>query len=325
EPTSSDDKIWAAIVTVLTAIMLVVGRYTLIQNFATFMVVAFSIVTVINLFLLQANETLGVTGQELTDGLKFKLPPETPTRSTKAAVDTALKTLGIIGVGASELVAYPYWCLEKGYAGFTGPREQTKEWADRARGWLRVLQWDAWCSAGIYTFATIAFYLVGAATLGRFNLIAEGTEMVRTLAVMYEPVFGSYAPTLFLFGAIAVLYSTFFVANASHARVSSDALRVFGFKVETEEKRRKLIKVFSAIFPFLCLSAYLFYPKPTTLVLLSGLMQALMLPMLAGAALFFRYRRGDDRLLPKTGWDLMLWISAVVMLIAGGALIYLKL
>ena len=29
-------------------------------------------------------------------------------------------TFGMIGVGAAELVAYPYWCLEKGYARWTG-------------------------------------------------------------------------------------------------------------------------------------------------------------------------------------------------------------
>ncbi len=35
-------------------------------------------------------------------------------------IGTALATFGIIGVGAAELVVYPYWCLEKGYARFTG-------------------------------------------------------------------------------------------------------------------------------------------------------------------------------------------------------------
>jgi hypothetical protein len=51
---------------------------------------------------------------------------------------------GITGVGASELFAYPYWCLEKGYARYTGPRTADPEWAARARGWMRVLYLDAW-------------------------------------------------------------------------------------------------------------------------------------------------------------------------------------
>ena len=46
-------------------------------------------------------------------------------------------------------------------------------------------------------------------------------------------------------------------------------------------------------------------------------MQAVMLPMLGFAALFFRYRRCDPRMVPGAGWDLSLWISVVAMFVAG--------
>jgi hypothetical protein len=47
-------------------------------------------------------------------------------------------------------------------------------------------------------------------------------------------------------------------------------------------------------------------------------MQAMMLPMLAAAAIFFRYRRIDRRLVPGKVWDGFLWLSAAGLLIAGG-------
>jgi len=59
--------------------------------------------------------------------------------------------------------------------------------------------------------------------------------------------------------------------------------------------------------------------------LASGFMQALMLPMLSAAALYFRYYRCDERLKPGLAWDICLWVSAVGMLIAGGWLAYAKL
>lgn len=224
EVTSSlDDRIWAVIIAVITAVILVMGHYGFIQNFSTLMVCGFTLITIVNLAFLQANASWAVTLQDIVRGMSFRLPPE-----SKTAVATALATFGIIGVGASELVTYPYWCLEKGYARFTGPREDSPQWADRARGWMRVMRWDAWCSMVVYTFATIAFYLLGAAILGRTQLNPEKSEMIRTLAVMYEPVFTESASVLFLFGAFAVLYSTYFVANASHARVFSDTLGVLG-------------------------------------------------------------------------------------------------
>jgi Mn2+/Fe2+ NRAMP family transporter len=220
-------------------------------------------------------------------------------------------------VGTNELITYPYWCLEKGYARFTGPRDDTPEWAERARGWMRVMRWDAGISMIIFTFATIAFYLLGAAVLHGKGLDPAGNEMISTLGEMYVPVFGTWAKWLFLFGAFAVLYSTFFVANAGHTRVASDAIRVFGLGAQTEKARQWWIFVFCIAFPLFALFCYVFIRYPARLVLASGVMQAIMLPMLAGATLYFRYCRCDRRITPGRLWDVMLWLCALGMLIAG--------
>ena len=325
EPESPlDDKIWAAVIAIGTAGILYAGRYGFIQLFATLMVFSFTIITVINLFVLQKNGIYAVSGGEFLDGLKFQLPPAEP-GSDKSALLTALAAFGIIGVGASELVAYPYWCIEKGYARFTGPRDDSDAWAERAHGWMRVMRWDAWCSMIVYPFATVAFYLLGAAILHRTGLNPGGTELVRTLGVMYEPVFGPWAQTVFLFGAIAVLYSTFFVANAGHSRVFTDALKVTGLGIKDEKARQRSVKILGIVFPMLCLGLYLMVQAPVALVLISGIMQGIMLPMLAGAALWFRYRKTDRRILPGSAWDIFLWLSALGMLISGSVTIYQKL
>ena len=82
-----------------------------------------------------------------------------------AAVALAFSAFGITGVGASELFAYPYWCIEKGYARYAGVRTEDEAWATRARGWTRVMQLDAWFSMVVFTVATVAFYFLGAAVL----------------------------------------------------------------------------------------------------------------------------------------------------------------
>ena len=311
-PAPYDDRMWAAVVAVITSAVLIAGRYGLIQNFSTFMVCGFTLITIVNLVLLQSNASWAVTLDDIVDGMRFRLPP-----NSKTATATALATFGIIGVGASEIIAYPYWCIEKGYARFTGPCDQSPGWASRAQGWMRVMRWDAWCSMVIYTFATLAFYLLGAAILGRTGLNPESSDMIRTLSVMYEPVFTEWASVLFLVGAFAVLYSTYFVANAAHARVFSDSLGVLGVASKAEGAHRKRVVFLSGLFPLLCLVMYVFFPKPAQLVLISGLMQAVMLPMLAIAGLYFRYYRNDKRLTPGRAWDALLWLSAVGMSVAG--------
>ncbi len=332
-----DDKIWAAVVTAVTVVLLVIGRYALIQNFATAFVVSFTAVTVIAVFLLQLHRECAeyaIRWSEIRDGLSFRIPGgEEIVRSPLALVQgkvlsplaTALATFGIIGVGATELISYPYWCLEKGYARFTGRRDESPQWAERARGWLRVLRWDACVSMVVFTFATVAFYLLGAAVLNRNEVDPEKNQMIRALSEPYVRIFGAWAWWLFLFGAFAVLYSTFFVAIAGHARVVADALRVLEFGARTERARLRWVRTFCMLFPLISLMFFVFIPAPAKLVLASGVMQAIMLPMLGGATLYFRYRRCDRRITPGKLWDLMLWISAFGLLLAGGWLALTKL
>jgi len=311
-----DDLYWAVIITVITAVLLVLGRYRFIQSFSMVLVALFTLTSMGTVYLLQSMDFWRISVDEILLGLSFSLPPAEPGGSV-SPVATALAAFGIIGVGATELIQYPYWCLEKGYARWTGNPGESKEWNLRARGWLRVMTWDAWFSALVYTFATIAFFLLGAAVLGRIGLVPEGTAMIRTLTEMYVPVFGETAQAVFLFGALAVLYSTFFVATAGHARVCADAMRVFGFSKGGDRNLRFWTVVFSGLFPFAALFFYVCWREPVGLILASGVMQSLMLPVLGGAALFFRYRRCREGLKPGRIYDFFLWTSAAGLLIAG--------
>jgi hypothetical protein len=54
-----------------------------------------------------------VSAADMLRGLSFQMP---------SSFTVAFAAFGIIGVGASELIYYPYWCLEKGYARHIGSR-----------------------------------------------------------------------------------------------------------------------------------------------------------------------------------------------------------
>lgn len=317
-PEPSDAYLWAALVAALTAILLYLGRYRLIQTVSTVLVIAFTAVTLLTVFLLQQT-AWAVTGEEFASGFSFGLPPAA---GGIDPVATALAAFGIIGLGASELIMYPYWCLEKGYAKFSGVRDGTPDWIARAKGWLRVLYTDAWLSMAVYTFATVGFYLLGAAVLWRVGLNPEGGSMIRTLAEMYVPVFGPWAHGVFLFGAFAVLYSTFFVAAAGNARMVADGLGLFGLHDGSESTRMRWTRRISTAWPLAALAILLFVRAPVGMVLASGLAQSIMLPMLGIAALYFRYKRADTDLRPGRLWDIMLWLSVAGFFIVGAWSLY---
>ena len=106
----------------------------------------------------------------MRSGFSFELPA--------AGLATAIAVFGITGVGATELVMYPYWCVEKGYAQYAGERDGSAAWVARARGWIRVMHLDILCSLVIYTLATVAFYLLGAGVLNRMGLVPAERDTI---------------------------------------------------------------------------------------------------------------------------------------------------
>jgi len=170
----------------------------------------------------------------------------------------------------------------------------------------------------VFTIATIAFYLMGVAVLFNEGRDPEGIRMVSTLAAAYVPVFGAYAGWLFLIGAIAVLYSTFLVANAGNARMYTDGCKVFGLiSRDNPRTHERSLLFFSVLIPSLSFAMYLTGADPVTLVLIAGMAQAIMLPMIGIASLYFRYRMTDPRLKPSRLWDTMLVLSCIGLLVTG--------
>jgi len=293
---------------VVTAVLLVLGRYRMVESVSTVLVVLFTICTLVAVGALQTTP-YAVTAGQLIDGLKFQLP---------ANSTTAFGTFGIIGVGASELIYYPYWCLEKGYARSVGPNDHSAGWVQRARGWLHVMKIDAWLCFAIYTTATLAFYVLGAAVLHAKGLVVADKDMIATLSHMYRETFGHWSYWLFLVGAFAVLYSTVFGATASNSRLLADALSLFGvLQYRTAEDRTRMIKIGCVLLPVAFTTVFLVFGEPVKLVFVGALAQGVMLPFLAGAALYFYYRRTDKNLLPGKLWAAFLWFAAAAMTAVG--------
>jgi len=308
--------LWAILTAAVVATLLVLGRYRLIERFSILMVVGFSFTTLAAVIALQAT-TWGVTPGQIRSGLAFGLPANTA---------IAFAAFGITGVGASELIYYPIWCLEKGYAKYVGPRDDSPQWVERAQAWLRVMRVDAWVSMVIYTAATIAFYILGAAVLHGSGADVTDANLVEQLSRMYTETFGAVGLWVFLGGAFMVLFSTIFVSTGANARLFADASRLYRLlRFRSEESREWFIKLTCiGIAIFLCV-VYLGTGQPVTLVLIGGFAQALMLPFLGYAALYFRYKRVHPELRPGRAWSVLTIASFLSFVVIGGWQIWQRL
>ena len=310
--TPHDASIYAVLMVILTGVFLACGRYGLIERLSLVLVLAFTLFTFLAVVLLQADPDWAVSSEEWITGLTPSL------EGTSGGFSVALAALGIIGVGAAELMVYPYWCLEKGYGKSVGTHSSSEGWAINARGWMRVMRLDAWLSMLVYTLVTVFFYVLGAATLGRLGLVPSGNEMVRTLGQMYVPIFGVWIQQVFLLGAFSVLYSTFFVAAAGNSRMVADGLVLAGLLPSDEASRRKAVRVTCVIWVIAALLMAFLFRAPVAMVLASGVAQAVMLGTLAVAVLYFRYCDIDQRLAPNRSWDVLLWCSAIGFVVIAG-------
>ena len=178
----------------LIALLLFIGRYKLVERASIVMVVLFTFFTLAAVVALQWTST-PLTSANIAEGMSFQMPD---------SFVLAFAAFGVTGMGAAELIFYPYWCLEKGYARFVGTRDDSKEWVARANGWMRVMRIDAWISMVIYTIGTVAFYLLGAAVfqgkgVDKANLMGE-------LSTMYSNTLGDSGMVIYLAGAFMVLF-----------------------------------------------------------------------------------------------------------------------
>ena len=296
--------------TTLAAVLLLLsGGYRRLEKITTVLVAAVTLFTVASVLILQWTR-FRITPADIGHGFELAVPP--------AAVVLAFSAFGITGVGASELFAYPYWCIEKGYARYTGARSEDEAWARRARGWTRVMQLDAWFSMVVFTVATVAFYFLappccirrastprarrccrpcrGSICSRSRERRCRGSPRSRAWAFCWEPGPSCSRRSTSPRPPTAGSPPTSFTSSAS-GRSGGPAVR------------ERLVKIFCVLYPALSLGLYYAFREPKGLIMAGGTAQALMLPFIAGATLYLRQRDTDRRVGPSFLSDILTWIA----------------
>ena len=297
---------WVLAFFVLTLALLLGGAYHRIERLAMIKVGLFTLITLLSAVVLTRMPEYFSWG-DVWQGFSFKLPD--------AGLATALAVFGITGVGATELYMYTYWCVEKGYARYTGPHEDSEAWRRRARGWVRVMNVDVICSMIIYTVATVAFYLLGAGILHSMGQVPATSDMIPILSNIYTQTLGGWAKWLFYIGAIIVLYGTIFAATAGHSRMFADFMRLHGaFQHDDMKARNRWRDIFIVVLTVIPVCFYfIFGEQPVAMVKWGGLAQAWTLPIISLGTLYLVYRHMPREMRATPLGHLLLWVGAIVI------------
>jgi manganese transport protein len=194
-------------------------------------------------------------------------------------------------------------------------RAEGTDWERRARGWVRVMHVDIIASMFIYTGATVAFYLLGAGVLHGMGLVPASTDMIVVLSNIYTQTLGEWALWPFYAGAIVTLYGTVFAATAANSRVFADLCRLLGLFAPDDYARRlryrKVFVVFLTAFPALL---YLIFASPVKMVVIGGIAQAMMLPVIGISTIYLRHRQLPQRIAPATWVTIGLWLASFIII-----------
>jgi len=298
-------EIWIAILWAVIALLICIHKYRIIETSAIIMNFLFVATILYCVFALQKT-AFAFSLNDIAQGFSVKLPSK--------AVVLALTAFGITGIGSGEVIMYPYWCLEKGYAAWTGPRDDSFAWLIRAKGWIRVMTLDALVSMIIYTVVTVAFYLLGASVLHMHTEIKDGEGLVQQLSQIFTNVLGPGTTWLFMTGAFAVLFSTAFSNTAGYSHVFSDLLGLYRlYDLRNPKNKKRVFSILAVILPGVWGLFYLWLSRPMLLVAILGIANSVFLLVVAYQALIFRYRQTDKRIPSSKPYDAFLLLSAAAI------------
>ncbi|MGI5346954.1 Nramp family divalent metal transporter [Streptomyces sp. CA-250714] len=301
--------LWAFVVTLIAIGLLQSGKYSLVERACVVSVIIFTVVTVGLAVGLPGTE-FGYGAGDLGSGFSFEIPAGT--------VGIALAVFGITGVGADEMTTYTYWCLEKGYARWTGPDDGSEERARRATGWIKVMRMDALTGLAVCVLCTLSFYVIGAAVLHPQDLVPEGNQMITTLSRIYTDTMGPWAEYLFLIGAFAVLFSTLIGSTASVPRLWTNTLGLLGVIDWSDVRSRtRTIRILTWTLPLVWTCFFLWVQSPVLMVQIGGIGGGVFLLAVVVAVWRLRYTGVPKRFRGNPWLTAALVLSSIAILGVG--------
>ena len=307
-------EVWVFISCLITWLLLYFGSYRSLERTLLAMVLFFSFMTLIIALAMQSTE-YQVNLNQISEGLSFSFPTE--------HLPLALAVFGFTGISYGEIMAYTYWCLEKGYAENTGNDIEEK------KHWIKTMQTDVWITVFFITLGTLPFFFLGAGVLNNVPELQESlatssfwdVDVISSLQNMFSLVLGGWAKWLFIILAFFVLFSTLLSGTAAFTRTISDYLISMGLVKEKTDTRTKLIKLVAFVIPFLSGLFYFILPNPITLLLIAGIWAAMGLPIVNIGALYL-VNKLEPVLQPKVSTKVILWVSLVLQLSLAGLIVY---
>ncbi|MDY6965439.1 MAG: Nramp family divalent metal transporter [Halobacteriota archaeon] len=246
---------WALIICTVTIILLIVGRYKMIENINKIMLTILMFGTLITFIAAPPDAVF----------LPHLIKPEIPPGST-------LLVAALIGWMPGDLaisVMHSLWALEK-----------RKEWRKDAKlkregkeeireEMMKSAMLDTRIGYMITLVTGLIFLMLGATVLMPRGLVPEGAEVAMTLSRIYTEILGSWIYPVFLMTAFFVMFSTAYNAMDGASRAFGSGIMLFTHNYSNEREKKLYLAFLVVIYVFSVLLIFLFQ-RPVMLVSLAA-------------------------------------------------------
>ncbi len=278
--------LWVGAILVSTMILLLVGRYALLERVATLLAIALAITGI------AAALSVFPPPEKLTAGLVPRLPAE---------VDylEILPWLSFVLAGAAGMIWYSYWLPAKGYgaaAVFTStgraPKasEYNPEQILRLRGWIRQMTFDNTLGVVGGFLIVTAFLILGAEVLGPASIVPEQNRVAEVLGLLLEGSWGRIGFWIMVGGVLVGFYNTTLTNQDGWARMFGNGTQILAGRAiaqrgawSTGERLRKAWVVALTAGAF---GVFVWMGEPVRLLQLAGIIEAFQIPLVAFLVLY---------------------------------------
>ena len=308
--------IWGAIVTAVTFLVALSGRFDMLKYVMTMFV------AVIVLGVLYVAVHSLPTLREFLVGVFGCRVPDVPAwarqadRAVATPWDEILPLIGWSAGGFASQVWYTYWVMGAGYGMTQGRswgmraderrlgRLSAKE-AQNVKSWLRVVAWDATCALVIGTVVTLAFLVAGAGVLRPQRVVPKGAEVAIELSRLFSDRWSRAGGVLFIAAGAAAMISTQLGQLAGWPRLLADCFRnvfrPFG-RLSPTRQFRLFLCLFLLTNLVMCA---LFGTNPLVLIKFGAICDGLLLVPLQALAVAYGLFVVQKKLLSPAAWRLL--------------------
>ncbi|WP_315787961.1 Nramp family divalent metal transporter [Fischerella sp. JS2] len=290
-------QLWTVIIIVVTAAIVVLGQYSVVEKISSYVGIARTIAVV------AAAIFVFPSFRQLAAGLLPQIPQD-------VQYQEILPWLGFMLAGAAGLMWYSYWVEARGYGAASvkgkeriDPKQLNQQEKKKLRGWVNLMTISNTLAVVGALLAALSFLILGGELLRPQELVPKENQVAETLGSLLGDLWGPFGFWFMVAIVFITFCSTVLSVEDGFGRMFADGTQIIlqGFGVQgrwTKEKflQRIYVVVLLAVLP---ITVYLFFGQPIGLLQTAGAIEAAHIPIVTGLTLFLNHRMLPKELRPS--------------------------